>query len=314
MSATQLRNLLRMVRLARAQGPPSLEQVRLSMDRMGQIFGLDERCRRVEPLASSGPPPRVEWLVPKALSEQPPETPRQVLFCIHGGGFCAGSLASHRGLYSRLAAEAGCTALSVSYRWAPESPYPAAVDDVEAAVHWLLARSPETRWCAAADSAGAALLVWALQRLDPGTWPRGVLLLSPWLDLQARGASFEELDDPLVSHEGVLRMARRFAGERSLDDPELALLDADYAGWPPTLIQVGEQERLLDDSRSLAAVLRAAGVQVELSVWPDMVHVFQQFAPRVDEGREALARGGRFLADRLRESVGRRIGFTGTPA
>lgn len=281
-----MNNLLRMVRLARGNALPSLQAVRESMDRMGALFAPGPECE-VTP-AQLGGGLRAEWLRPPEVSGP------EVLVCVHGGGFGAGSCLSHRGLYARLAAAAQLEALSVGYRLAPESPYPAALEDVVGVLEQALPPGP---WLAAADSAGGNLLLGALleRRRERQTLASRLLLMSPWVDLTATAASFDRKDDPMVSREGVLRMAKHYAGARALDDPELSPLFADLTGLPPTLIQVGEREALFDDSQRLADALTEAGVSARLEVWPDMVHVFQQFASRVDEGQEAIERAGEFL-------------------
>ncbi|MEM6704867.1 MAG: alpha/beta hydrolase [Acidobacteriota bacterium] len=286
MSVRQLNNLLRMVRLARGEALPSLDTVRSSMDRMGELFAPGPEVA-VEPLQLK------DGLTAERLRPELIEGP-EVLLCVHGGGFGAGSCLSHRGLYARLARAARREAVSVGYRLAPEAPFPAARDDVLAVMDRVLNERP---WLAAGDSAGANLLLCSvLERVGRDcSGPERLLLMSPWVDLTSTAASFDERDDPMVSREGVLRMANHYANGRELDDPKLSPLFAQLAGLPPTLIQVGEREALYDDSERLTAALREAGVSAQLDVWPDMVHVFQQFAGRVDEGQHAIERAGEFL-------------------
>ena len=313
MSKRQLDNLLRVVSAARKVSLPDLSQVRTSMDRMGDLFGVADACA-VEPLTVQDAPV-AEWLLPEERCEG------GCLLCVHGGGFTAGSLSSHRGLYSRLAVATGAAALSVDYRLAPEHVFPAARDDVIAALNWLLSQH-QGPYVAAADSAGAALLIQAIHALreEQLRLPERVLLMSPWVDMSASSESYDLVDDPLVSRGGVQRMAgyyfaaaaadvepsngqERAAGANGSDawlrHPRYSPLFAQHSGFPPTLVQVGERERLLGDSRLLVERLAADGVAVVLDLWPDMVHVFQQFASRVNEGEEAVERAGAFLRSGL---------------
>jgi acetyl esterase/lipase len=91
-------------------------------------------------------------------------------------------------------------------------------------------------------------------------------------------------------------MARIYLGDADPRQPTASPLYADMKGLPPLLIQVGDLETLLDDATRTAANAKAAGVDVTLEVWPEMVHVWHLFAPMVPEGREAIARIGQFMA------------------
>jgi acetyl esterase/lipase len=104
--------------------------------------------------------------------------------------------------------------------------------------------------------------------------------------------------DPFVRKEMIQFMAQQYLGSR---DPRTALaapLYADLQGLPPLLIQVGTAEVLLDDATRIAERARAAGVEVSLEVWDDMIHVWQLFAPILPEGQQAIERIGAFVRAR----------------
>ena len=94
----------------------------------------------------------------------------------------------------------------------------------------------------------------------------------------------------------ILGMAKGYLGD-SVDphNPLVSPLFADLHGLPPLLLQVGDRETVLDDSKSFAARACAAGVEVELEVWDNMIHVFQQFTTELPEALEAIESIGRFL-------------------
>jgi monoterpene epsilon-lactone hydrolase len=231
-----------------------------------------------------------------------------VVLYLHGGGYCIGSLATHRGMAARLVAACRARVLNVDYRLAPEHPHPAAVDDAVAAYRWLLATGvgPE-QVVVGGDSAGGGLAVATLLALrdrgDP--LPAAGVCLSPWVDLECASGTYETKADldPMCSKEGLDEMAAAYAGEHGLRHPLVSPLHADLAGLPPLLIHVGTAEVLLDDSVRLAERAREAGVDVRLEAWDDLVHVFQAFAPMVPEAVEAIEGIGAFVQERLGASA-----------
>ncbi|HEY1944762.1 MAG TPA: alpha/beta hydrolase [Roseiarcus sp.] len=243
-----------------------------------------------------------EWVRPAGARRD-----RAIVY-LHGGGFRVGSLKSHRELIARLAAEVGAQALAVDYRLAPEHSLPAALDDTLAVLDWLERSGFAAGAIAlAGDSAGGALALGAMiARAGQGrALPAAAYLLSAWTDLTASGESYAsraELD-PIHQRPMIAAMARSALGPAaSAEDPRLSPLFADAAtltALPPMLLQVGARETLVSDSEQFAARARAAGADARVEIWPDMIHVFQQFPRDLPEAREAVAIGARFLADHL---------------
>jgi epsilon-lactone hydrolase len=228
-----------------------------------------------------------------------------VIVHLHGGGFRMGSLASHREIIARLAAEAGVQALGVEYRLAPEHPLPAALEDAIAALDGLerIGFAPD-HIALAGDSAGAALALGAIvARLrEQKRPPAAAYLMSAWTDLTASGESYQtraELD-PIHQRAMILAIARGALGPRAEStDPGLSPLFADAAtlgALPPLLMQVGERETLVSDTVEFASRARAAGASAVAEIWPGMIHVFQQFPDNLPQAREAVAAGARFLS------------------
>ena len=219
---------------------------------------------------------------------------------LHGGGYCSGSLDTHRGVAGSLALTSGITVVNLDYRLAPEDPFPAALNDALLAFDQL---APQ-RVAIAGDSAGGGLaLATALALRDRGgARPLALALFSPWTDLTQTASTYgtrAELD-PMVSR-GVLDLMAD--GYLAGTDPRTTLaspLFADLDDLPPMHIDVGDHEVLLDDSTTLAERAAEAGVDVAIRVWPEMIHVFQAFPPElVPEAAESLAAAGAFLAARL---------------
>jgi epsilon-lactone hydrolase len=228
-----------------------------------------------------------------------------VILYLHGGGYVGGSIASHRNLTGHLAKAAGCRVLSVEYRLAPEHQHPAPVEDAIAVYRWLLDQGISAeRVAICGDSAGGGLAV-ATQvaiRDQQLPMPAASVPISPWVDMEGVGASLKtraELD-PMVSGATLSTIAAFFLGPNgNPKDPLAAPLHADLTGLPPMLIHVGDHEVLLSDSERLAANASAAGVDVVLEVWPDMIHVWHALAGMCSEADDAITRVAAFLKPHL---------------
>jgi acetyl esterase/lipase len=222
------------------------------------------------------------------------------LLYLHGGGYVIGSPRTHRNLVGRLARTSGTRALSVDYRLAPEHPHPAAVEDAVAAWRWMLEQGADPERAAiGGDSAGGGLTVAALVAMrDRGLpLPAAGVCLSPWVDLELVGASMSERAelDPMVQRDGLSQMAAFYLAGLDPRTPLASPLHAELAGLPPLLVQVGTAETLYDDAARLAERAEAAGVDVTLEPWEDMIHVFQAFAGMLPEGERAIDRLGEFV-------------------
>ena len=272
-------------------GAFDVEAARRTMDAMTAGSPLPDGTR-IEPVDAAGVP--AEWL------DAPGCDTTRVLLYLHGGGYVIGSIASHRALAARIAAAAGIRALIIDYRLAPEHPFPAAVEDATAAYAFLLARGiAPARIAIGGDSAGGGLALASLVALrDAGhPLPGAAIALSPWTDLAGTGESMttRAQADPMVQREPLLANGALYLGRADARTPTASPLYADLSGLPPICIQVGTAETLLDDSTRIAARIRAAGGEVELEAFEDLIHVFQAFAPHVPESLEAIGKLAAFV-------------------
>ena len=201
-----------------------------------------------------------------------------------------------------LARTHGLAVVSVDYRLAPEHPYPAGPDDCEAAARWLLEKGPSefgaSRMFIGGESAGGHLsLVTGLRvrdRLRAGDRLLGLNLVFGVYDLNGTPSWADNGGHPdMLTDEGMRFMVECFTPGMSFADrraPDVSPLYAKLAGLPPCLVSVGGVDHLLDDSLFLAPRLAAAGVDVELAVYPDSPHGFmalptamaRAFAARLD--------------------------------
>ncbi len=234
-----------------------------------------------------------EWLVPETLNNN------RIILYVHGGGYIAGSILSHRDLASRIAKAANAKVLIFNYRLAPENPFPKGLSDVITVYNWLFDTFHDTHnICLAGDSAGAGLSLSLLSGLaaEGRPLPLCSVLISPWIDLECKNTSHIENSqkDPMLS-QGILKKTARLYTDKEVSHPMISSINGNFSGLSPILIHVGENEILIDDSRLLAQKLEAAEVTTQLEVWEDMFHVWHYFAKYLLEGRQAILNIGDFI-------------------
>jgi epsilon-lactone hydrolase len=243
--------------------------------------------------------------IPGEWSIAPGSDANRVLMFFHGGGYCSGSIASHRRMVTEAGRYAGARTLAVGYRLAPEHPFPAAFDD--ALVAWRFLRRQgiaAARIAVGGDSAGGGLTAALINRLRASgdEKPACAWLVSPWIDLTMSGSTLASKDaaDPLIHKPYLEELATAYL-PATLDrkDPRVSPLFADLRGFPPVLVQVGSDETLLDDAVRFAATAGAADVAVTLEIWPRMIHAWPLWNARLEAGRRALASAGAFISAAL---------------
>lgn len=230
--------------------------------------------------------------------------PNKRLLYLHGGGYAAGNLDTHRVMCADISVASGVTVLNVDYRLAPEYPAPAQFDDALLAYRWMLDNGPAgeaapSHTFVAGDSAGGGLTLAVLQGIrDAGLRaPDAAVMMSPWTDMTCSGDSFRTnaAKDPMVGYGLVKWMGDMVTAGGDPRDPRISPLFGDFSGLPPMLIQVGEDETLLDDSLLTAEKATAAGVDVTLERWPDVIHVWHALGHGVPEASQGLNRVGEYL-------------------
>ncbi|MGO9606022.1 MAG: alpha/beta hydrolase [Candidatus Binataceae bacterium] len=291
MSQQQLQSLIQMFKSQPQNPNATVQESRAGFEMIAGMFPVeaDIKC---EPLNVSGV--KSEW-----VSAPDADAGRAILY-LHGGGYVIGSINTHRSLAGRLSRAAKARVLLIDYRLAPENPYPAAVDDAVAAYRWMLQQGLKpSRIAVAGDSAGGGLTIATLVAIRDAKLPLAAagVPMSPWVDLEGIGESMtsKAAADPIVQKSGLLNMAAAYLNGQNPRTPLAAPLYADLAGLPPLLIQVGTAETLLDDASRLAERAKKAGVNVTYEAWENMIHVWQLFAPMLDEGQQAIDKVGAFV-------------------
>lgn len=229
--------------------------------------------------------------------------PSRVLLFFHGGGYCSGSILSHRRLVTEAGRAAGVRTLAIAYRLAPENPFPTAYEDALTAWRFLRDQNiPAARIAVGGDSAGAGLTLALIEQLRDAheQLPACAWLISPWTDLTMSGSTLSSKSDvdPIIHKQYLMELADAYLPmEIDRKDPRVSPLYANLNGFPPILIQVGANETLLDDSTRLAGAAGAADVRVTLEIWPGMIHAWPLWNAQLEPGRRALADAGAFIKE-----------------
>jgi len=231
--------------------------------------------------------------------------PRGVVLYCHGGGFVLGDLDAYDSVCRRFCLDSGCAVVSVDYRLAPEQPFPAAVEDCQAALAWVAAHAVELggdpqRIAVCGDSAGGNLAaVLTLLARDGGPAIRYQVLIYP-----ATAAKPGDLPSHQTFGQGYilsLNAMRAFSGHYfgalggAPDFRGAPLLAPDLSGLPPALILVGGYDAVRDDGVAYAERLMEAGVPVTLVEYPGLSHGFVSMAATLAGGRLALDQVGAAL-------------------
>ncbi len=289
-----------------------IDAIRALLNAKPRPVGWQERRRRIEEVGGVWPVAddvsleavdldgvRCEWSIVPGVDGS------RVLIYFHGGGYCSGSIVSHRRLVTEAGRAGGLRTLAIAYRLAPEHPFPAARDDALTVWRHLRRDGYAAQHIAVGgDSAGANLtlaLVGELKRTGEDL-PGCLWLLSPWVDLAMSGATLASKGavDPLIQKGYLEELAKAFApAGMDRKDPRLSPLYADLRGLPPILIQIGSAETLLDDAVRLASAAGAADVSTTLEIWPHMIHAWPLWNARLEPGRRALANAGAFMGQNV---------------
>lgn len=269
-----------------------LEKHRQSQDQIGMLLGNTKEIEYNEV--------NIDGMYGEWVSVNRAHMKKYVILHCHGGGYSTGSSLYARTLTSKLAMSTSMDVLCFDYRLAPEHPYPAALEDGMKAWDYLMLLGYGARdVIITGDSAGGNLALALVMKLKKQRriLPRGLVLMSPWTDLTSSGKSFETKAevDPVLDKEYLTQMIQAYAGNRDVKNPMISPLFGDFTGFPPTYIQVGENEILLSDSLRLHQALVDANVSVKMEHFPGMWHVFQM-SP-VKTAYEAMEKNAEFIFD-----------------
>lgn len=270
----------------------SASEVRPTMEGPS-VFGPGDDVASVEELQIQGPggPLRLRVFRPKVTGMLP------LTVYVHGGGFVCCRPENYDNVCRCLAARANTVVVSVDYRRAPESKFPAAVDDAWAALEWARRHGGEvggdiTRLAVAGDSAGGALAaVTAIHARDAGLPLRRQLLLYPVTSARCEGPSFDRYGEGHLLSTGMMRWFwRQYLVDpaQALDPRAAPLEQTRLSGVAPATVVLPGFDPLNDEGRAYALRLRDAGVPVQVHEWPGQIHGFASLLGAVDAADRAL--------------------------
>lgn len=227
-----------------------------------------------------------------------PSSPKAVLY-LHGGAYLLGSPSTHASLTSHLAKQADASVFVPDYRLAPEHPFPAAVEDALACYQYLLdlGYTPDNI-TVAGDSAGGGLTLSLMLSLKAKALPlpKRMLLISPWANLtHPHSEAANQNDDAMLSWKGLQMAAQQYANNEQLSHPGISPALGNLEGLPECFILFGGKEILLDDGKELYRKLIDAGVEVDMSIYEQMWHVFPLHARILQEADAAIAEMADFI-------------------
>jgi acetyl esterase/lipase len=316
MSST-LRAVVRIRRSVRGPKRPSWDERFETLATMLHLYGMQSRRlplatqrRSMGGLTGAHPPPgmryepvdaggvRAEWFVPDGAD------PGSAMYYLHGGGYCLGSIDTHRDPLTRLAKLARMRLLVPDYRLAPEHKFPAQLDDAMAGYRFLVSSGVDpSRIVVAGESAGAGLTMSLLVALRDaaGGLPAAGVCISPWVDLEVTGTTMGSNAKWDYVTADTLRLYSSWYAPGEAHNPRISPLHADLRGLPPLLVMAGEVETLLDDAQRLARHASGHGVSVTLEVEQDMIHAWPLFAWG---GFRPAQKGLERVADFTRDQLG----------
>jgi monoterpene epsilon-lactone hydrolase len=291
MSSREFEELrIRLMSVWKSGGVP-LEEASTAFEEIMASYRGDSDGVTCEKIVCSGIP--ASWVTASKAEEQ------RVVLYLHAGGLTMGSVQSHLPIISMISHALAAKVLAIEYRMAPEHKFPAALDDCVAAYRWLIDSGVSPKQLViVGTSAGAGLAISMLLVLrdhkDPK--PAAVACLCPFADMTLQSDSlYSNNGNDWITRSQVENMVASYLDGADREQPLVSPVFANLLGLPPIYIQSGRSEILVDDARRLAAFASSDGVHVELDIWPDMIHLWQLFAPAVPEGKEAIEKMARAL-------------------
>ena len=251
-------------------------------------------------------------LVPEIYSSN------RIMIYIHGGCFSGGSRVAYRSFCSSLATKCFCRVVVPEFRLSPAFPYPAAIEDIQNVFRAVFTEEqvsaslntqkgektlmPEI--IIAADGSGASIACALLFNLRERyrNCIKHIVFFSPWLDLSENSKliTTKKLSDEVLSSDILRKSASDYTFSSNTNIPYVSPLlaeDEQLTSFPPTFIQMGEKEILLENARAFCDRLKSLGNKCELDIWPDMMFMFQMADEYLHESHLALDKVGKIITE-----------------
>lgn len=224
----------------------------------------------------------------------------RVIIACHGGAFMYGSIYSHRKMYASIGKKAKSKVLIVDYGRLPEVAWPQPVEDLLLVYKCVLENGVSSkRIVVAGDSAGGnmAITMPYLCKERGLPTPAGLVLMSPWGDLEAKTPAYEVNNQDVLNSAAMIRQASSMLAESAdLHSPTVSpVYINDFSGYPPMYIQVGGCENFVDEDKIIAGKAFECAVEVKCEVVENMQHCFQQMTGYCKDATKAVTRIGKWI-------------------
>ena len=268
-----------------------------------------EKMHSIHPTSAS-PETDVEWVELDGIRAAWIVTPEnrdsdRVVFHVHGGAFVSTEVQHYLDYGEHLSRHAHARVLCFQYRWAPDHPFPAALEDTLTAYRGLLAQGTKPEHVAfVGDSCGGGIALAAICSLRDAGEPLPACLvgLTPWLDAEQQGDSalHPRGHDPFVEAKWIRERFKNYAGsDGDLTNPLLSPIHSKLSGLPPLYLSVGQIDTTADDSTRLAERAGREGASLILDIASEMVHGYIGLCGAFPEATQAMERAGQFIRNRI---------------
>lgn len=262
---------------------------RITFDRLSLITKFPKNVKKEEIIYAGI---EAAWITPLHFNQN------TVLLYLPGGAYCFGSFTSHKALIARIARAAHCKAIGINYAKAPEKPFPKGIEDCIDVYKQLIADGYKNIIIGGDSAGGGLALAVTLEILNQKLpLPSSLVLIGPWTDLTMSGSTIvsNASIDPMLPANLLGFFAEKYYADNDPTNPLISPLFADFKGFPPTIIHVGTNEILLEDSIRVAQKMELANVTVELDIWNNMMHVWHYLGGIIPEANQAINKIGNFI-------------------
>ncbi len=284
-----------------ADAPPlnelPLDEARAGLDAIPKNYGVAPKdVAAIDKVAIPGPGGEIDTRIVRPNNAG--DGPLPILIYYHGGGWVLGHVESHMREARYYADGAKCIVVHPGYRLAPESRFPAAVDDCYAVLEWVHQNAGSfggdpSRIAVGGDSAGGnlAAVIALMARDQNGPAICLQMLVYPVTDTYQETESYETRGEGYFLTKDLMTwfIDSYLNDPAERDDFRASPIRAkDFSNLPPALVTTGGYDPLNDEGEAYARKLEAAGIEVEYINYPGQIHGFVSMAGVIDEGREFM--------------------------
>jgi acetyl esterase/lipase len=292
MISKEMQNIIKLLKDFSTNTELSVEAQRAGFDQLAKMATLPKDVK-YEAVVAGGV--SAEWVTTPEINDE------HVILDLHGGYYIMGNLEIERAVCATLGRASKCRTITIDYRLAPEHPFPAALEDAVATYRWLVNNQgidPKNLIIEGVSAGGGLTFACLLKLRDEGDpLPAAAVSLSPYGDLALTSESYSRnAEKDWISYESSEFNAPLYYGEADPKNPYISPCYGDFKGLPPLFIQFGSSEVLYDDCIRIAERAKAAGVDVTVDIWEDMVHGFQLFFNFTPEAKAAVEKITEFIS------------------